>query len=77
VAARCWGPPNEKITVEVSNPLELIDALVSLCAALVQATLPDEDVARGVLRDVAARSAEWAELTRISKRVVDESENLP
>jgi len=41
VTARWWGPPNEKIVVEVQNPLGLIDALVSLCAVLLQATLPD------------------------------------
>ena len=43
VTARCSGPPNEKIVVEVQKTRsDLIDALVSLCAVLLQTTLPDE-----------------------------------
>ena len=57
VTARCWGPPDEDIVVEIPNPVDLVDALVSLCAALLQATVPDEKIARGLLYTIEAQSA--------------------
>jgi hypothetical protein len=57
VTARCWGPPNEKIVVEVQNLLGVIDALVSLCAVVASDT-SRRGVARGVLHEVETKSAE-------------------
>jgi len=75
VTARCWRPPDEDIVVEVPNPFDLVDALVSLCAALLQATVPNEEIARGLLRTIAAQSIERATMTTGVKQMFAEREN--
>ena len=77
VIARCWRPPDEHIVVEVQNPLDLVDALVSLCAALLQATVPNEQIARGLLHTIAAQSTECAKTTTGTKQIFAELESRP
>jgi hypothetical protein len=58
VTARCWGPPNEKIVVEVQNPLGPDRrAGVAVCGVVANDT-SRRGVARGVLHEVETKSAE-------------------
>jgi hypothetical protein len=77
VTARCWRPPDAHIVVEVPNALDLVDALMSLCAALLQATVPNEAIARGLLHTIAAHSTERATMTTPATQILVERENWP